>query len=61
MGLPNIDSFVEQLEKINAISPSCKIVLNHFSHNGNLTYNEYLNAVKGKRYIISYDGMEIDI
>ena len=61
MGLPNIDSFVEQLEKINAISPSCKIVLNHFSHNGNLTYNESLEAVNDKGYIISYDGMEIEI
>jgi phosphoribosyl 1,2-cyclic phosphate phosphodiesterase len=61
MGLPDIDSFITQLKEINAVSDSSKIVLNHFSHNGQLTYNEYLNIVKDKGYIVAFDGMVINI
>lgn len=37
-------------------------VLNHFSHNGkNVLYNEFLKIAEKYKFLVSYDGMEIEV
>lgn len=36
------------------------VVLNHFSHNGGMTYDELSQAVKDLGFLVSYDGMEVE-
>lgn len=35
--------------------------LNHFSHNGGYTYDELVPVAEEKGFIVSYDGMEVEI
>ena len=36
-------------------------ILNHFSHNGGLTYDEMRAVAKKDGFEISYDGMNVEI
>ena len=36
-------------------------ILNHFSHNGGLIYDELVQAVQGLPYTVAYDGMEAEV
>ena len=36
-------------------------VANHFTHNGGVTYDEMLPAAKEYGFLVSYDGMEVEI
>jgi phosphoribosyl 1,2-cyclic phosphate phosphodiesterase len=51
--------FIAELKKRNLITDSTKLVINHFSHNGGLTYKEMSGLSEKYGVITSYDGMEI--
>ena len=49
------------MRKYNLIDLNTKIIANHFSHNGLISYDDAV--IKGNElgYIISYDGMILNI
>ncbi|WKF71251.1 MBL fold metallo-hydrolase [Pediococcus pentosaceus] len=51
--------FIEELKKRNLITLETKFVINHFSHNGGLTYEEMSKISEKHGIITSYDGLEI--
>ena len=52
----------ERLQKIGAVSDTTVYVLNHFSHNGEvMLYEELSELVAKDGFVVSYDGMEIEV
>lgn len=53
---------INKLKENNLIDNKTILVLNHFSHNGiNVLYDEFSSIVKDEGYIVSYDGMKLEI
>lgn len=59
MGIKNNIDLREKLLACGAARPDTVFVANHFSHNGLLPYGEMCDMAPG--FIISYDGMEIEV
>ena len=38
-----------------------KFILNHFSHNGGMVYDEYAPLAAEKGFAVSYDGMAVEV
>ncbi len=53
--------FKEKLKKYNLLEVDSKIVLNHFSHNGKISYDDSLKFAYDNDFIISYDGLELTL
>lgn len=51
----------EWFKEVGIINEKTKCVLNHFSHNGALLYDELSKEGAKYGFLVSYDGMEIDI
>jgi phosphoribosyl 1,2-cyclic phosphate phosphodiesterase len=51
----------DRLIKIGAADDNTVFCLNHFSHNGIKIYDELVPIAKGKGFLVSYDGMEVNI
>ncbi|MGO3732468.1 MAG: MBL fold metallo-hydrolase [Vagococcus sp.] len=51
--------FIEEMKKRNLVTDNTQYVVNHFSHNGGLTYVEMSRLSEQKGIITSYDGFEI--
>lgn len=51
----------EKLKELGVCNEKTIFVANHFSHNCGSTYHELCTATKGSGFIISYDGLEIEI
>lgn len=61
MGLPDTEMFLAQLTELGCVDSNTVKVINHFSHNGEMTH-EQLTAWGAERSILAaYDGMEIEI
>lgn len=61
MGLPANREVVERLTAIGAVDEHTKIIVNHFSHNGGLTYAQLVEQLSGNaNWHVSYDGMTVD-
>lgn len=60
MGFDNCVRVKERLLKSNA-SEKTVFVVNHFSHNCKVTYDEFVPLAKKDSFIVSYDGFEIEI
>ena len=59
----SFDSFLEVVEKmkeLNVIDENTKVIANHFSHNGQATYDKMVEAATPHNVIVSFDGMEIE-
>jgi len=59
----NVDDCVKV--KARLIEAGCSdentiFVLNHFSHNGHISYDELVPKAKNVGFLVSYDGMEIE-
>lgn len=59
----NVDDCVKVKEKL--ISLGCAdentvFVLNHFSHNGHISYDELVSTAEKRGFLVSYDGMVIE-
>lgn len=53
---------IKKLSEIGICDNKTKIAVNHFSHNGkDVLFDEMQNAVKNDCFIVSYDGLEINI
>lgn len=57
----NIET-VKLFRKLGLLRKDSKIVLNHFSHNGgHVLYSDLTSIVKDLGFIVSFDGMELEI
>ena len=56
MGLHGTGETKERLESLGCIDGTSKLVVNHFSHNGKLHYDEMVKAAKPYGFEVSYDG-----
>ena len=61
MGLDNIHRVVKRLEACGAITEKTKKVINHFSHNAAPIHHKLEARVAEYGYIVSYDGLCIDL
>lgn len=50
-----------RLREMGLIDDKTVCILNHFSHNGGLTYNEICEPAQKDGFTVSYDGMTIEI
>ena len=52
----------EELLRIGAADAHTRFVLNHFSHNGrNVSYDEFVKIAAEQDFLVSYDGMVVEI
>jgi phosphoribosyl 1,2-cyclic phosphate phosphodiesterase len=61
MGIDNILRVRERLNGIGALKNGTKHVINHFSHNGNPDHAVLEARVKDLDFLVSYDGMEVEL
>ncbi len=61
MGIANINRVVDRLRENKTITDDTVIIINHFSHNGNPLHDVLEVRVRDKGYLVSYDGMAVDI
>lgn len=50
----------EKLKNMGFIDENTICAINHFSHNGKYTYDEFPKLVKDDGFIIAYDGLEVE-
>jgi len=51
----------DRLKEIGCADEDTKFCLHHFSHNGFATYDDLLELTRETGFMVSYDGMEIEI
>ncbi len=61
MGLPDNRKVKARLLKTGLCNSQTVFVLNHFSHNGGILYDELVSETKNDGFLISYDGMSQEI
>lgn len=61
MGLDNIRRVVKKLKIIGAVHSGTIKVINHFSHNANPIHHILEEKVADDGYVVSYDGMIVEI
>ncbi len=61
MNLINCENTKQELIRLGCADENTVFVLNHFSHNGGYTYDELNPLAQKMGFIVSYDGMEIEI
>jgi len=61
MGLEDDYQLVDQLTKWGCCDANTKIVINHFSHNGELVHDEIVEKVQSHGFHVAYDGYSIEV
>ena len=61
MGIVDCVEVRKKLISMDAAGEKTVFVLNHFSHNGGLNHDDLCKAGEKEGFIVSYDGMEIEI
>ena len=61
MGLPDNIRVREKLLEMGVCDGETKFILNHFSHNGGMVYDEYAPLAAEKGFAVSYDGMAVEV
>lgn len=61
MGYPQAIQVRNILKYIGCVNEQTKFILNHFSHNGKLLYEELSDAVERDGFIVAYDGMNVNL
>lgn len=61
MGLCEDIAFTEILEKHGCVGPDTVKVINHFSHNGNMSHEELEAFAKEHGMTAAYDGMKVSV
>ena len=60
MGLPDAEDMFEKLADMGCISGRTVKVVNHFSHNGEMTYDQLALWGQERGILAAYDGMEVE-
>ena len=61
MGIPDCIEVRERLVTMGAADAKTVFVLNHFSHNGGLNHDDLCKVAEKENFVVSYDGMEIEV
>lgn len=61
MGAPEVIRLKEELEALGIVDKHTHCVMNHFSHNGHLLYDELVELAAPHDIEISYDGMKLTL
>ncbi len=61
MGIPDNRKAKERLAEEGCVGEDTLVVINHFSHNGKLMHDEIVEVVKEDGFLVSYDGMMVEI
>ena len=61
MTIPRCRALRKEFESLGIVDEKTVFVLNHFSHNGRVTYDELCEIVKDEGFIVSYDTMEVEL
>lgn len=61
MGLPDAVAFAALLEEKGCLYPNTVKVINHFSHNGNMSHRELETFAEEHGMVAAYDGMKISL
>ena len=61
MNIERCNKMRERLLSIGLADNNTKFVLNHFSHNGFVLHDEFEKIAKTNGFLVSYDGMEIEL
>lgn len=59
MTIPRDRALRKEFEALGIVDEKTVFVLNHFSHNGRVTYDELCEIVKDEGFVVSYDTLEI--
>ena len=60
MGLLDDVEFARRLEEKGCVNPNTIKIINHFSHNGNMTHKDLEEFAHKHKMIASYDGMRVE-
>ena len=60
MGLPDIVPFLKKMEDMGCIDDKTVRVINHFSHNGEMTQDQLEEWGAERNILAAYDGMEVE-
>ncbi len=61
MGMPDDIEVKERLTEMGVCGGNTRFVLNHFSHNGGLCYDRLVPVAGKDGFLVSYDGMTVDV
>ncbi len=61
MGLPANEELVRRMRGAGLADERTAVVVNHFSHNGGLIYDELAARVRPRGWQVSYDGMTVEL
>jgi len=61
MGIPDCVDVRGRLAATGAADSNTVYVLSHFSHNGGLNHDDLCRAAANEKFIVAYDGMEIEV
>jgi phosphoribosyl 1,2-cyclic phosphate phosphodiesterase len=61
MGIPNIEAVVARLRDMGALAEHAQVIINHFSHNAAPLHHLLEARVAPLSYLVSYDGMSVEI
>lgn len=61
MGAPDVIAVVKELRDIGLVDGHTRCVMNHFSHNGHLLYDELVALAQPENIEVSYDGMTLEL
>lgn len=60
MGLPDDEAFIQKLTGLGCVDEHTMKVINHFSHNGEMTHEQLTAWGKERGILSAYDGMEVE-
>lgn len=61
MGIDNLLRVAQRLEKMGAVDEKTVKIINHFSHNGNPLHHVLEARMEGTGFLVSYDGMTVEV
>ena len=61
MGLPTVIEVRDRLVEMGCADGNTRFCLHHFSHNGDAIYDELVPIAAKEGFMVSYDGMEVEI
>ena len=60
MGLPDVEQMLDKLTRLGCVDDHTVKVINHFSHNGEMTHEELTRWGAQRGILAAYDGMEVE-